>query len=293
MDTSSNKIFSKSESLPMQTLIQTPTQSNIHQPLQIFAEQKTINEYNKDKVDYTQKALKELQEQMKNFDFNKKPNVDKVFNSNKFLQTTKSSSNNVSNNVLEISDNEQDSETEIDLQNNKQNINLIIKHVLDKKKANNSNNSNNSNNNIKSKSMSNVKIADESITNVIYAQHELDIKTISKLNKTITELQSNIKDLKKESDDVESKLYYLKLDLGNAQCDKFELEKQVICLKEDLEKTKIKHTYAEEKNKIFQVNIKYINIFIVILLMLNIYFEDFKYLLIALSIIGLFMSKIC
>ena len=61
----------------------------------------------------------------------------------------------------------------------------------------------------------------------IYAQHEVDMRTIQLLKDKMNEL-------KIENADLDSKKHYLTLDLNNAQCEVNELKKQVSYLKDQL-----------------------------------------------------------
>ena len=122
------------------------------------------------------------------------------------------------------------------------------------------------------------------MTDSIYAQHEVDINTIAKLNNTIMEFKQKLKNKDINYNDMDGKMHYLKLDLGNCQIERTELLKQVDFLKQEQKKnnTIIKNTEASTKKYIFYW--KFIKIFIILLFIFNIYFDSFKYLLLLMSI---------
>ena len=111
----------------------------------------------------------------------------------------------------------------------------------------------------------------------IYAQHELDIKTITKLN-------NRIKELEKENGEFESKIHYLRLDVVNTICERNELQKEVKTLYIENDKN-IKQAVIildnDKKNKFYFDILK---IIVIILLILNIYFPAVKYFLMFFSV---------
>jgi len=204
----------------------------------IYTNKISEEEYNKQKDDYTQKALKELSEQMKTFE---KPKENKeenkksksafnIINTNKKINTDiikintdKKINNNDSVDDDDDNDNDDDdnngndgSESDYDtnLDNTKASINLIVQHVENKQKK-------------RKVSHQQFKNQDTSMSDSIYAQHEVDMRTIQLLKDKMNEL-------KIENADLDSKKHYLTLDLNNAQCEVNDLKKQVSYLKDQL-----------------------------------------------------------
>jgi len=191
----------------------------------IYSNKISLEEYNKQKDDFTQKALKELSEQMKTFE---KPKENKeenkksksafnIINTNKKINTDIA---NVDNNT-DDNDNDDNDGSESDYDTNldntkpsKSSINLIVQHVENKQKK-------------RKVSHTQSKTQDTSMSDSIYAQHEVDMQTIQLL-------KDKINDLKIENADLDSKKHYLTLDLNNAQCDVNEMKKQVSYLKDQL-----------------------------------------------------------
>ena len=307
-----------------------PTSANVSASAAIsnvFAKQITKAEYDNQKEDYTQKALRELQEQMKTF---KRPLISKINTNNTNTNTinTNNKVNIIDDNLESVydkksnsdnnSDNDSESESESESHSNKDyneecdsdynennkkkvkmsnskntNVNLIIKHVVDNKgksKNNNDNDNDKKKQKIKMNSTSqntntnSTQNTNTTMVDSIYAQHEVDINIIAKLNKLIMELKQNIKDKDRDYNDMDGKMHYLKLDLGNCQIEKTDLLKQVDFLKQEQKKnnTIIKNTEASTKKYIFYW--KFIKIFILLLFIFNIYFDSFKYLLLLMSI---------
>jgi hypothetical protein len=198
----------------------------------IYSNKISLEEYNKQKDDFTQKALKELSEQMKTFE---KPKENKEEN-----KTSKSAFNiintnkKINTNIINVDDNndndndddnnndnddndgsESDYDTNLDnTKPSKSSINLIVQHVENKQKK-------------RKVSHTQSKTQDTSMSDSIYAQHEVDMRTIQLL-------KDKINDLKIENADLDSKKHYLTLDLNNAQCDVNEMKKQVSYLKDQL-----------------------------------------------------------
>ena len=170
----------------------------------------SIEEYTKQKDDFTQKALKELTEQMKTFT---KP---------KERKEKDNDDNNDNNNDDDGNDgSESDYDTNLDTTNKcnskktHPSINLIVQHVENKQKK---------------RKLMTTKFQDNTtitMSDSIYAQHEVDMQTIQLL-------KDKINDLKIENADLDSKKHYLTLDLNNAQCDINNLNKQVSYLKDQL-----------------------------------------------------------
>ena len=196
-----------------------------------MAEKITMEEYNRQKDEYTNQALKELQTQMKN----QKPITHKVLvNDNDDNNELSDDGNNSV--ILHNSDSDDDY-----YDNNE--TNLIIKHII--------------NNSMKDDLKTNGKLrhrrmksnpdnetkASASINEVIYAQRELDIKTIHSLKEIIN-------NLKRDIEDESRKNHFLKLDLNNSHCDNMDLKNQNIVLNE--ENYKHNKQIVEYKNKIYQ-----------------------------------------
>ena len=189
----------------------------------------SLEEYNKQKDDFTQKALKELSEQMKTFEKpkeNKEENKVKSKSSFNIINTTKKINSDiikVDNDTDDDNDNNNgdndgsESDYDSNLENtkpSKSSINLIVQHVENNKKK-------------RKVSHTQVKTQDTSMSDSIYAQHEVDMRAIQLL-------KDKINDLKIENADLDSKKHYLTLDLNNAQCDVNEMKKQVSSLKDQL-----------------------------------------------------------
>jgi len=258
-----------------------------------FVKQISSTEFNSNKEDYTKKALLELNEQMKTF---KRP----------IIKTKQSINNNIIDvdNIVNDEDDleedlEEDLDNNLDTLLNKYNdktdktdkhdhdVNLIIKHVIDNKT--NSKSCSKTNTRSNTRSNSNKSNVDDNIINSIYAQHEVDINTIAKLNKLIIELQHVIKDNEREYNDMDSKMHYLKLDLGNCQIDKDTSIKEAKFYKKksDFIDNSIKsenETLKKEKKYI-----KYIKIFIVMLLAFNAYLHYFKYFMLIGGVVFLYI----
>jgi len=188
-----------------------------------YAEKITIEEYNNQKDEYTQNALKELQKQMKQTkpDTITKP-THKIFH-NVDLSNSNYNSNNDKNNDSNNDDYNDDDENSVieysdveldDVVPNETNVNLIIKHVSSIEKQNSL-----SKNSFKNTNKTTRVSHNNSMTDAIYGQHEIDIKTIQSLKDLVRQLND-------ELESVSRKNHFLKLDLNNAQCDNNDLKKQ-------------------------------------------------------------------
>jgi len=271
--------------------------------LKTFAKQITIDEYKGQTEDYTQKALRELQEQMKTF---KRPLIikksDKLTDLSDLVNKIDvSHSNNDSNNSNDSNDDSNndsnddsndDSKNDSDEDNQKlkkkiklsknnenstnTNVNLIIKHVVDNDEKNKKTLKTLKTNTKNTKNTANTTTT---MTDSIYAQHEIDINKIAELNKTIFELKQTIKNKDREYNDMDGKMHYLKLDLGNSQIEKSDLLKQVELFKKDeIKNTNLIKT-MEANNKKYIFYWKIIKKDIVLLYMFNIYFDLVEFLL--------------
>ena len=187
-----------------------------------MAEKITMEEYNRQKDEYTNQALKELQTQMKN----QKPITPRILVNNKDDNNELSDDGNNSV-ILHNSDSDDDYDND-DYDNNK--TNLIIKHIINNKDRNAERNANRRHRRMKS-NPDNENKASASINEVIYAQRELDMKTIQSLKEIIN-------NLKRDIEDESRKNHFLKLDLNNSHCDNMDLKNQNIVLNEENYKQK-------------------------------------------------------
>ena len=160
---------------------------------------------------------------MKTFSFNKKPTNDKLFNktSSNTLSKKRDNDSNDNDDLEQVSDTEleiHDNEEHNTKQDTEQSINLIIQHIERQKptkKANISGGiSSRSKDIIQSYNPNNNTLHD-----AIYAQHEVDIKIISKLKDKINSLAT-------ETNNLEKKLHYLRLDANNIKCDNDNYKKE-------------------------------------------------------------------
>ena len=197
-----------------------------------FAKKITVEEYDKQKDVFTKKALKELNDQMKQL-----PSIIKKSN-NKLSMSLPNSDNdeqeedNSGNPALKTDFENDNSESDYNDNDNDEttkgnpSLNFIIKHYVSensqhsqqsiKKRKTTQNNTQNNSNTNKTNTM----------TDAIYAQHEVDMNTITKLK-----LQNNT--LKVENEDLDKKKHFLTLELSNAQCDVDDLKKQLSYLKNE------------------------------------------------------------
>ena len=273
-----------------------------------FAKKISIDEYNKQKDDYTQRALRELKEQLTSSSKrpldNKYSDIELDDDSDSDSVDVKNTSNNnndSSNNYNNGSNNDSNSNSNSNnIKQTKPKVNVFIQHVPEKIKntnngnngnsnnGNNSSNGNNSNKKIKVNSQNNSEL-NNNLVGSIYAKREDDINTIAKLNKQIV-------DLKQKNKELESTKRYLELDFLNKELDNTDKDRKIdelettitissrtIKTNEDNLKLKIKQDEENyKKNKFY---LKLIKISMFILLMLNLYFDNFKYFLIFMFLI--------
>jgi len=224
-----------------------------------YAEKITVEEYNKQKDEYTQKALKELQRQMLQ---QKVPNGKSITNSYADVDIDVGVDGTDNNDVCDDDDNNSVidySDDEIADNQNQTNVNLIIKHVsMD-------NNSDKKNSNKKKPVRGNVNVSDKqvktSMNDVIYAQHEIDTHKIQTMKGIISKLKVQI-------DEYARTTHYLKLDLNNAQCDNDDLKKNIIALKAEND-TKSKQ--LETLYKQIYTDKLYLIFYLVIIMVLAVY----------------------
>ena len=251
------------------------------------------DEYKKQSSYYTQKSLLELKEQMKNF---KPKHSNSIINSKPNNKTEpiiydvddddKTDNDNV-NNIHGVDGVDSiicDSESDYDLSDKEDNetstksntnINLIIKNGKTDNKKHKFTSTNTS-----SKTSSKIS----AITNDIYKKIEDDNNKILNLNNKIIELKSLCNKMDKN-------LHYLKLDLINSQCDKDNLEKTLERYKQNnacLDNIVKYNNLQIIKNRQYYL---YLKIFIIILLILNAYFNFFKYILLLIGILFLYFIK--
>ena len=203
-----------------------------------YAKKITEKEYNEQKDDYTQKALKELNEQMKTF-IKPQSNTNTLISSNKKISLSLPNSDNDDNDndndyeSKEDKTKDHDSDSDYTEHENSSNttksnssLNFIIKHyvneqvppqqqLLKKRKITNTN-----------KDTKQQTQHVNTMSDAIYAQHELDMDVITKLK-----LKNNT--LKVENEDLDTKKHFLTLELSNAQCEVSDLKKQISVLKNE------------------------------------------------------------
>jgi hypothetical protein len=223
-----------------------------------YAEKITVEEYNKQKDEYTQKALKELQRQMLQ---QKVPNGKSITNAYADVDIDVGVDGTDNNDVCDDDNNSviDYSDDEIADNQNQTNVNLIIKHVsMD-------NNSDKKNSNKKKPVRGNVNVSDKqvktSMNDVIYAQHEIDTHKIQTMKGIISKLKVQI-------DEYARTTHYLKLDLNNAQCDNDDLKKNIIALKAEND-TKSKQ--LETLYKQIYTDKLYLIFYLVIIMVLAVY----------------------
>ena len=256
-----------------------------------YAKKISVEEYNQQKDNYTQKALKELNEQMKTFT---KPesNPRSLITSNKKLSISLPNSDNDDNddnddnndnnddncgednykNRDSDSDYEDKKET-IDTSNtpkSKSSLNFIIKQyvneqtppqqqLLKKRKITNTN-TNHVTNQARNQSSQHIN----TMSDAIYAQHELDMDVITNLK-----LKNN--NLKNENEDLDTKKHFLTLELSNAQCEIGDLKKQISDLKDVNIKLKQYINFTKKQDDLFDSYLKYSCFTIVLLMIFLIY----------------------
>ena len=249
-----------------------------------YAKKISVEDYNQQKDDYTQKALKELNEQMKTFT---KPesNTRSLITSNKKLSISLPNSDNdepddddyvdttnTKNN--DDSDSDYTDKTEITEPTNSttksnSSLNFIIKHYVNEqtppqqqllKKRKITNMTTQATNQAKNQSAQHIN----TMSDAIYAQHELDMDIITKLK-----LKNNT--LKMENEDLDKKKHFLTLELSNSQCDIGELKKQISYLKDENIRLKQFITIMRKADAQFELYVKYTVCILILLLILTIY----------------------
>jgi hypothetical protein len=261
------------------------------EPIITFIKPISTDEYNKQGSDFTQKALLELKEQMKNFKPNKhsiiQKNIDVINKNNCIIESNSNSdSDSDSDSVSDYNLSDKDDKDEdVDDNTSKNtrtntNINLIIKNVKsdaksdakkttkkDKKKTNER----------KSKESKESKKSSD-ITNAVFDKMDNDSNKILQLNNKIVEYKSVCKKMDKD-------LHYLKLDLVNFQCDNDKLLKETASYNKKIVELENIVKHSDDKANKQEKYMQYLKIFIIILLLLNAYFDYVKYILLFSSVI--------
>lgn len=232
-----------------------------------FAQQISIEEYNNQKNEYTEKALLELKSQMATF----KPKSKHIRNNNLLYNSDHDNTENVSasanenisasaNENISESANENISENESDDASSSEqsaSVNVIIKNYNDKAKSGVDDiNTCVRRRRTHSKLKEDVAVAND-LSNTIYVQRELDLQEIQKIKRQIKKLARNL-------EEEESKNHFLKLDLCNAQVDNSDLNKAL-----HLRDNKIKQLENRHNDDWWQLIT--LKIFIIFLVILNIY----------------------
>jgi outer membrane lipopolysaccharide assembly protein LptE/RlpB len=221
-----------------------------------YAEKITLEEYNRQKEEYTQNALKELQQQMKQTTHQPKS---KMFKFNDDDDDNKYNVNEYSDDDAEDVDSVEDIASSIDKNGNARekqtNVNLIIKHVTAREKRKNISSSDKQS--IRKTNNSN------SLEAEFREKHEVDTKTIQSLKNLIVKINEDL--------DCESrKNHYLKLDLNNAQCDNDVLKKNISVLRKEHEKTQKEIIELKKESQTNEVYMMIMKITIAVLLLVNI-----------------------
>jgi hypothetical protein len=254
-----------------------------------YAEKITIDEYNRQKDEYTQKALKELQSQMKEQEYKKRSH--KRTNSNDYKKENNKrlfeidvddfNQYDTSDELINDSDNDNsnDNDNEIAIENKEfydnknkeynQSVNFIIKHSIETMKNDNAEgyakgHGSSTSNLVKEKRKCDIKHKslisanentagmNDGITSAVLAQHEYD-------NKVITNLKQANKSLRNEIEDLDKKLHYMKLDLSNLQVEYNDLREAFNTIKNNCEQQRKLLNDAkdlEHSNNIYIITLK-------------------------------------
>lgn len=221
-----------------------------------YAEKISIDEYNRQKDEYTQKALKELQGQMKQQEYKKRSLPDKRTNCNDYnkdnrrieLDVDDTTHNDTTEEFIDNpdsddSDNDDGSFYDGDNKEYNQSVNFIIKHSIETMKNDKGTGSvtKTTKEPIKEKKKCDIKrkspiranehssSANAGITSAVLAQHEYD-------NKVINNLKQVNKSLRDEIEDLDKKLHYMKLDMNNLQVENNDLKESLTIMKNNYDK---------------------------------------------------------
>ena len=107
------------------------------------------------------------------------------------------------------------------------------------------------------------------------------------------EIKQKLKDNIREYNDLDNNMHYLKLDLGNAQIENKDFKNKLDLLEKENEEYRENllksNTKLFEANKNHKLNLNIVKGIFIILLILNIYYDNFKYFLFVASIINIFI----
>ena len=235
-----------------------------------YSKKISTEEYNNQKDEFTQKSLKELNEQMKTFnkpkENNKKismslPNSD---NDDKDNDNINGSDSDYTENIDNI-DNDEQTTTNISASNiskSSPSVNFIIKHYTNEQPPS-------SHQLLKKRKIASLLPiqtlqTNNTMSDAIYAQHEQDMDTITKLK-----LKNNT--LKIENEDLDTKKHFLTLELSNAQCEISDFKTLISKLKADNFKLKKFIIIMKQNDDQFELYLKYCSVVGIIVLLLIIY----------------------
>ena len=228
------------------------------------------DEYKMQSSEYTKKALLELKEQMKTFKPKKnsiiEKNIDIVNKNDYIIESNSDTDYNLSDN------NNCDDDDDADDKNT--NINVIIRNVKNTKADNKKKKMSKSNSESNASNASNAS----NVTDAIYNKLDNDCKTILQLNTKIVELNRVCNKMDKD-------LHYLKLDLINSQCDNDKLNKDEVLYKQKIEYLDdiVKCSYEKQIKE--QKYLKYLKIFVIVILCANAYFDYIRYAMLIASVV--------
>ena len=198
----------------------TDTQNKIQ-----YAKKITLDEFNKQKDEYTQNALKELNEIMK-MQVNPRKKIHKnskiyTSNNNGYGDGNDDASNGASNDGDSNDGDSNNSDSNDDDNSNGHEINFIGKYSSSKGKGEGSSKNHGKNHGKKHDTTvhnTDTNAISMNATATILAKHEKD-------NKLISGLKQQKHNLEDEINNLDSKLHYMKLDLNNLQVENNELKK--------------------------------------------------------------------
>jgi len=201
----------------------------------MFSQRITVEEYEKQKKDYTSKALNDLQEQMK-------------------LQTK---SKLKLDDIMEEEDDDLSSLE--DEETNPGNINVIINHVRDKKEKDQPPTSIRRRKPFVSNKTMSCSTSKDDFMQAVYGQRELEMVELEKH-------KNKIRFLKNQLNDEEKKNHFLRLDLNNATVENNCLMEKISKLTKDNEELNATHISDMKIILIFKI---FIAIFILLTLFSN------------------------
>ena len=198
-----------------------------------FAQQISVDEYYKQKKEYTEKALAELKLQMAEAELNKKKAGSKINqnkNQNDFENTIDNDNDDDDNDNDVFSDCSSSSGEKV---NN--GVNVIINSFKEKTNTSNEDKTGKGRRVAGSKS----KIEENSLSSTIYVQRELDLQEMQNLKRKIIKLKETLVD-------VEKKNHFLKLDYCNALVDNTNLSKKIVECDSKIQQYETKKKCMEE-----------------------------------------------